>query len=99
MPLVLTLALTALGCGGQAQPSRAQPTEPVATTAAGVRLVSVGHFSSPLYVTAPRTDRARVFVVEQGGTIAVVKNGHRLAKSFLDIRRNVTAGGEQGLLS
>jgi glucose/arabinose dehydrogenase len=64
----------------------------------GVRLVSVGRFSSPLFVTAPPGDRRRIFVVEQGGRIVVVRGGRRLARPFLDIRSLVTAGGEQGLL-
>jgi glucose/arabinose dehydrogenase len=65
----------------------------------GVRLVRVGRFSSPLYVTAPPGDRRRVFVVEQGGRIMVVRDGRKLRRPFLDIRSLVTAGGEQGLLS
>jgi glucose/arabinose dehydrogenase len=40
-----------------------------------------------------------VFVVEQAGTIREVRDGRKLAKPFLDIRRQVQAGGERGLLS
>jgi glucose/arabinose dehydrogenase len=71
-----------------------------ATTAArrGVKLVQVGSFNQPLYVTAPRGDRRRLFVVEQGGRIFVVRGGKRLATPFLDVSAQVTAGGEQGLL-
>ena len=69
------------------------------TTSRGVRLVSIGRFASPLYVTAPPGDRRRVFVVEQGGRIVVVRGGRRLAQPFLDISSRVTAGGEQGVLS
>jgi glucose/arabinose dehydrogenase len=65
----------------------------------GVRLVRVGRFASPLYVTAPPGDRRRVFVVEQGGRIMGVRDGRTLRRPFLDIRSLVTAGGEQGLLS
>jgi glucose/arabinose dehydrogenase len=64
-----------------------------------VRLQLVGKFAAPLYVTAPPGDRRRIFVVEQAGTIRVVRDGHRLATPFLDIRRLVKSGGEQGLLS
>jgi glucose/arabinose dehydrogenase len=70
-----------------------------ASGARGVRLVKIGDFASPLYVTAPPGDRRRIFVVEQAGRIVVVRGGKRLAQPFLDIRSNVTAGGEQGLLS
>ncbi|MDP9385314.1 MAG: PQQ-dependent sugar dehydrogenase [Actinomycetota bacterium] len=65
----------------------------------GVRLVSIGSFEQPLYVTAPPGDRRRVFVVEQEGRIMVVRDGRKLAEPFLDIRSLVDAGGERGLLS
>lgn len=65
----------------------------------GVRLVSVGNFDQPLYVTAPRGDKRRVFVVEQTGRIRVIRGGKVLSEPFLDISGEVTAGGEQGLLS
>ena len=65
----------------------------------GVRLVQVGSFSSPVYVTAPPGDRRRIMVVEQAGRIMVVRGGRKLARPFLDIRSRVTGGGEQGLLS
>ncbi|MEX2195377.1 MAG: PQQ-dependent sugar dehydrogenase [Thermoleophilaceae bacterium] len=64
-----------------------------------LRLVRVGTFDSPTFVTAPPGDRNRVFVVEQGGTIRVVRNGRILRRAFLDIRRDVSSGGERGLLS
>ena len=70
-----------------------------ASASGGVRLAGVGTFESPVYVTAPRGDRRRIFVVEQGGTIRVVRGGKRIARPFLDIRSRVIAGGEQGLLS
>jgi glucose/arabinose dehydrogenase len=87
--------------------SRSSATAPATTTARarqaqarrGVRLVQVGSFSSPVYVTAPPGDRRRLMVVEQAGRIMVVRGGRKLARPFLDIRSRVTAGGEQGLLS
>ncbi|WP_272474205.1 PQQ-dependent sugar dehydrogenase [Baekduia alba] len=71
-----------------------------ATAAAGrgVRLVQVGAFDQPLYVTAPREDRRRIFVVGQAGTISVVRGGAKRPTPFLDVSDKVTAGGEQGLL-
>ncbi|MGI8624438.1 MAG: PQQ-dependent sugar dehydrogenase [Solirubrobacteraceae bacterium] len=65
----------------------------------GLRLVRVGSFDNPVYVTSPRGDHRRVFVVEQGGRVRVLRDGRRLAQPFLDIHDLVTAGGEQGLLS
>ena len=64
-----------------------------------MRLALVGRFDEPLYVTAPRGDRRRIFVVEQGGRIMVVRGGRKLAEPFLDISSQVQSGGEQGLLS
>jgi glucose/arabinose dehydrogenase len=59
----------------------------------------VGQYKAPVYVTAPPGDARRLFVVEQGGTIRVLRGGRRLSRPFLDLRAKVTAGGEQGLLS
>jgi glucose/arabinose dehydrogenase len=66
---------------------------------ARVHLVRVGSFSAPIYVTAPRGDNSRVFVVERAGRIMVMRNGHKLRTPFLDIRGRVSEGGERGLLS
>jgi hypothetical protein len=49
-------------------------------------------------VTAPPGDIDRVFVVEQRGTIVLLK-GSGQRSTFLDIQGLVTAGGERGLLS
>ncbi len=88
---VAVFALLACGSGdGESSAAR--------TSAAGLRLVKVGDFDSPLYVTAPPGDARRVMVVEQGGVIRVLRGGRRLARPFLDIRSRVTAGGERGLL-
>ena len=112
---ILTVALLALGaCGGSDDSGdgdarrrhrrggddvgrrvrRSRPRQ-----SRGVRLVGVGTFDAPVYVTAPRGERRRIFVVEQGGTIRVVRGGKRVGTPFLDLRSRVTAGGEQGLLS
>ena len=49
-------------------------------------------------MTAPPGDKRRVFVVEQGGRIRLLVGGKRVRRPFLDLRSDVTAGGEQGLL-
>jgi cysteine-rich repeat protein len=54
-------------------------------------------FSTPVHVAAPRLDPSRVFVVEQGGRIMMVKGG--VVSTFLDITGRVASGGERGLLS
>jgi glucose/arabinose dehydrogenase len=52
----------------------------------------------PLYVTSPPGDE-RLFVVEKGGAIRVIKGGTLLSAPFLDLTpKVVSTGGEQGLL-
>ena len=55
-------------------------------------------FDQPVFVTAAKGETGRLYVVEQGGTIQVLDGGKRRSTPFLDIRKLVTAGGEQGLL-
>ena len=54
--------------------------------------------SAPVFLTQPLND-GRIFVVEQGGRIRVVRNGVLQATPFLDITSRVLSGGERGLLS
>ena len=75
------------------------PTVAQASAAGGVKLVDVGSFDAPVHVAAPPGDTRRIFVVEQGGTVRVVRAGRRLSRPFLDVRSKVISGGEQGLLS
>jgi glucose/arabinose dehydrogenase len=93
---VVVLLAGLAGCGGTGP----APQSPAGSTGqTGVRLVKVGTFSSPVYVTAPPADRSRLFVVEQAGRIRVMRAGHVLSRPFLDISGDVEAGGERGLLS
>jgi glucose/arabinose dehydrogenase len=105
--MLLALALAACGGGGD-DPAPSAPSgspaatpEPAATPSAarGVRLRKVADFAAPVYLTSPPGDRRRQFVVEQEGRVMVVRDGRKLGTPFLDIRGQVTAGGEQGLLS
>ena len=50
-------------------------------------------------ITNAGDDSHRLFMVEQGGRIFILKNGETLAESFLDISGRVLSGGERGLLS
>ncbi|MBI3539982.1 MAG: PQQ-dependent sugar dehydrogenase [Candidatus Eisenbacteria bacterium] len=78
-----------------AAPARADAPAP----AAGLALERVaGGLDRPLFVTAPAGD-PRLFIVEQGGRVRIVRNGTLLPRPFLDIRDRVRAGGERGLLS
>jgi len=67
---------------------------------AGVQLVQIGDFAAPTFVTAPPGDPSRVFVVERGGTVRVVRDGVTLPAPFLDLGAGATStDGERGLLS
>jgi glucose/arabinose dehydrogenase len=101
--MAASIALLA-GCGGcgeekrstsSAKPAADQPVQ----AARGVRLKKVGSFSSPIYVTAPPSDKQRLFVVERAGRIRVIKDGRKLAMPFLDISSEVSTDSERGLLS
>jgi glucose/arabinose dehydrogenase len=78
-------------CGSDSEPGLAQGR--------GARLeLIVSGLSSPLYLTSPPGDLSRLFIVEQGGLIRVIKDGVLLPAPFLDISTRISAGGEQGLL-
>ena len=70
---------------------------PLASTALKLDVVSTA-FSFPLFVTAPKCDTARLFIVEKGGTIRILKSGALLSRPFLNLTGQVSTGGEQGLL-
>ena len=104
-------AATLVACGSDGDsagattpPPGGDTTTTTATTTAtsaagrGVKLVKVGGFDQPLYVTAPPANRRRIFVVGQGGRIDTVLGGRKLTTPFLDLSSRVTSGGEQGLL-
>jgi glucose/arabinose dehydrogenase len=90
---LLAIALVIAGCGSGGSEATITPAE------GAVRLQKVGSFDSPVFVTAPPGDKSRVFVVEKGGTVRVIRNGKKLSRPFLDVRDKVTTGSEQGLLS
>lgn len=85
----------ALPACGSAQP----PEEPARSAARGVGLKQIGSFESPVYVTGAPGFPKLLFVVEQGGTVQVLRNGHKQARPFLDIHDLISSGGERGLLS
>lgn len=112
LPLLALAVVVLVACGSDSDSSSAKATPeggatrtaaPASTAGAaaggGVRLVGVGKFDAPVYVTSPPADKRRLFVVQQGGLIRVVRGGRTLPKPFLDLRDRVVSGGEQGLLS
>jgi glucose/arabinose dehydrogenase len=107
--VALLVVVTAASCGGDGTDGRAATPTPAptaarespatSTAARGVRLKRIGSFDAPVYLTSPPGDRARQFVVEQAGRVMAIRDGRKLEQPFLDIRGQVTSGGEQGLLS
>lgn len=95
-----TLLLVVVGSSAGARPTAA-PAPHVGSGTGGVQLTDLGDFTSPVYVaTAPgRKNRDLLFVVEQGGTVQVIRNGQVLDQPFLDISDRISSGGERGLLS
>ena len=83
----VVLALTLVACGGGDGNER----DP------GVKLVAVGTFIAPTYVTAPPGDPSRLVVLERAGRVLIGEEGSWAV--FLDLRERVSRDGEQGLWS
>lgn len=88
---------TSLPPSGPPVPRPTQRTLDPAAIGLRAEVVAVG-FSAPLQVTNAGDGSGRLFVVEQGGRILVVRHGQVGREPFLDLRDRVGAGGERGLL-
>jgi hypothetical protein len=98
-----------VACGGNVSPTGLPSPTPTAAScavgspAAGVpsslaaRLVASG-LHHPLDLQHAPGDRERLYVVEQGGTIRVMRNGQLAGGPFLDVSSRISSGGERGLL-
>ncbi|MEZ6184381.1 MAG: PQQ-dependent sugar dehydrogenase [Planctomycetota bacterium] len=62
------------------------------------REVAAG-FSAPVHVTHAPDGTGWLYVVEQWGTVRIVRDGARVEAPFCDLSAEVWAGGECGLLS
>jgi glucose/arabinose dehydrogenase len=92
MTTIFTLVALLLACGSSG------PNDPgPAPSALGLDTIAAG-LDHPLFLTAPAGDTARLFIVEQPGTIRIIRNRTVLAAPFLDLTDSVSTGGEQGLL-
>jgi glucose/arabinose dehydrogenase len=104
--LAVALTLTSLalaGCWGESEPDEAAPgtvpsgAEP-GTAGGDLRLQKIGEFDQPDYIAQP-PGSDDLYVVEQPGRIRIVRDGQTLPEPALDIADQVSAEGEQGLLS
>ncbi|MBC8017943.1 MAG: PQQ-dependent sugar dehydrogenase, partial [Verrucomicrobia bacterium] len=85
------------GGGGGGAPAATPAPTPLATSISLTRVA--GGFSQPVAITHAGDGSDRLFVVEQGGTVKIVRNGVVSPTPFLNITSQVTpTGGEQGLL-
>jgi len=90
----LLLVLAAAACSRA--PAQEQGDE---QRAQGIRLDPAARgLEAPVHLTAPPGD-PRLFIVQQGGRIRVVRGGVLLGTPYLDLSREVSRGMEQGLLS
>ena len=69
---------------------------PSAGDTVGLRLIA-SDVGFPVWVTSPPDD-PRLFIVDKGGTIRIVRDGALLPAPFLDLTGKVATGQEQGLL-
>lgn len=97
MPVTAALLIGLSGCSGSpTDGSPVPPPPPPPAIELALQPVIAG-LSFPLFLTAPPSD-PRLFVVEKGGRIRIIKNGQVLALPFLDLAAKVSSGSEQGLL-
>jgi glucose/arabinose dehydrogenase len=90
--------LTACGAGGS-QENDADGAQQAAAADKSVGLKQVGRFQEPVYIAGAPGYPELLFVVEQGGTVRVLRGGRKLGTPFLDISGLISFGGERGLLS
>jgi glucose/arabinose dehydrogenase len=90
---VMALALTL----GFAPPAMAASGVDLGALSLGATPAWTG-FDHPLYVTGAGDGSNRLFVVEQGGTIRVIRGGVVQPAPYLDVRGLTTMFGERGLL-
>jgi glucose/arabinose dehydrogenase len=87
-------------------PLKAQPAErsidllePTALSAGQLQVVLVtGGLSSPLGIAHAGDGSGRLFIVQRGGKVRVVKGRTLQSASFLDVGSRIVSGGERGLL-
>jgi len=88
--------------GGQAASKPAAPAGSARQSGEVPRIAlqtTLSGFKQPLFLTHAGDGSGRMFVVEKGGTIRIVKDGQVLPTPFLDMSSRIrSSGSEQGLL-
>ncbi len=104
--LIALASLFVAACGEKDEPDVTGP--PVVTDpgepgggepqgGGGVTLEEIGEFEDPVYITQPKGEGSLYVVEQTGQVIRVSPSGKK--STLLDISDEITAGGEQGLLS
>jgi glucose/arabinose dehydrogenase len=88
-----------IGTGGKIDPLDMNCTHPSPEPAVlTLKTIAFG-LDHPIFLTVARGDKSRLFVIEQPGSIRIIKDGQLLPEPFLDIRSLIaTENIEQGLL-
>jgi glucose/arabinose dehydrogenase len=105
VPVAALVLLAA--CGSSDNPTTPPPSPPTSSSCSSAApvtaevalrttLVATG-FSQPVDLKSPAGD-CRVFVVQQGGRIRILRDGAVLPTPFLDVSSRIASGGERGLL-
>jgi glucose/arabinose dehydrogenase len=98
-PSVAPATSAAVSTSKPATPTPLQPTAAGQPVAAIQLEKLTDDVRSPVFVTYAGDKSGRMFVVEKNGTIAILRDGKRAAKPFLDIGDLIiSSGSEQGLL-
>jgi glucose/arabinose dehydrogenase len=105
MPAILNLVVLILGIGYLLIPGAfAAPPAPCEIKGPQPPIPSIDLKSvikglrDPVGLFHAQDGSGRLFIVEQGGTIRILKRGRLLKEPFLNIRDRVISGGEMGLL-
>ena len=104
--LALVMALSAQPLAAQSTSSPKPSDDSIAERAdRGLRAFDVkwrrvaSGLSAPTQVTSAPDGRKRLFVVQKGGQVKVVRDGRVAGKPYIRIGRRISTGGEGGLLS
>jgi glucose/arabinose dehydrogenase len=93
---VIALVLVVGACSHFIDPPPPPPPPPPGSPS--LHLVTAA-LANPVYVASPPGDTLRLFVVQQGGLVRILRRDTLLATPFLDLSGHIDAGGERGLLS